>query len=58
MYTRVRAVLAIISARIIDVSMPVIYCGALVMMLNVRSDDMVAYFPLPGYPAARTAASA
>ena len=54
MYTRVRAVLAIISARIIDVSMPVIYCGALVMMLNVRSDDMVAYFPLPGYPPERS----
>ena len=54
MYTRVRAVLAIISARIIDVSMPVIYCGALAMMLNVRSDDMVAYFPLPGYPPERS----
>ena len=49
MYTRARAVLAIISARIMDVPMPAIYCGALVMMLNVRSDDMVAYFPLPGY---------
>jgi len=34
--------------------MPVIYCGALVMMLNVRSDDMVAYFPLPGYPPERS----
>ena len=49
MYTRARAVLAIISARIMNVPMPMIYCGALVMMLNVRSDDMVAYFPLPGY---------
>ena len=50
MYTRVRAVLAIISARKMNVLTPMIYCGALVIMLNVRSDNVLAYFPLPGYP--------
>ena len=45
-----RAVLAIISARNMNVLTPMIYCGALVIMLNVRSDNVLAYFPLPGYP--------
>jgi len=33
-----------------NVLTPMIYCGALVIMLNVRSDNVLAYFPLPGYP--------